>query len=63
MFILLELKKDNSYKKVCKNNKYSEILMPNEENEILIYWHDLKLLKVQFVIYVDFETIFEKVNV
>ena len=37
--------------------------MHNEENEILIYWHDLKLLKVQFVIYVDFETIFEKVNV
>ena len=26
--------------------------MPHEENEILIYWHDLKLLKVQFVIYV-----------
>lgn len=37
--------------------------MPNEENEILIYWHDLKLLKLQFAIYVDFDAIFEKVNV
>ena len=37
--------------------------MPNEENEMLIYWDGLKLLKVQFVIYIDFEIILEKASI
>ena len=48
--------------KVCKNNKQCKVIMPNDENKVLKCNHGPKLIKLPFVVHVDFETILEKVN-
>ena len=46
----------------CKNHAYWHVEMPNEDNKILKYSHGEKSLKAPFTIYVDLESILEKVH-
>ena len=52
----------NSDEKNCKYGKYCKIVMPTDEDNILKCNHGQKLIKVSFVIYVDFETFLGKTS-
>ena len=51
-----------SHKKSCENHDYYSIEMPNEDNKILKYNHGEKSMKAPFIIYVDLESLLEKMN-
>ena len=51
-----------SHKKVCENYDYCFVEMPNEDNKILKYNHGEKSMRAPFIIYVDLETLLEKMN-
>ena len=43
------------HERLCENKDYFSVEMPTKLNKILIYNHDEKSLKTQFVIYVALE--------
>ena len=47
---------------VRKNHDYCYVEMPNEDNEILEYNHGEKSTKVLFIIYVDLESLLDKMS-
>ena len=50
------------YRNVCKNCDYCYVEMPKEVNEILKYKHGEKSMKVSIIIYVDTESLLEKIS-
>ena len=50
------------HKNVCENHGYCYEGMPEEDNKILKYNHGEKSMKVPFTIYVDLESLLEKMN-
>ena len=50
------------HEEVCSDHDYCYIEMPNEGNKTLKYNHGEKSLKVPFIIYVDFESLLEKIH-
>ena len=50
------------HKKVCENHDYCYVEMPKENNKILKYNNGEKSMKVSFIIYVDLESLLEKMN-
>ena len=50
------------HKKVCKNHDYCYVEMLEKDNKILKYNHGEKSMKVTFMIYVDLESLLEKMN-
>ena len=56
---------ENKLKKhedLCKNYDYWYVEMPKEDNKILKYNPGEKSLKVPFIIYVDLESLLEKIS-
>ena len=51
-----------SHKKLCENHDYCCIEMPNEDNKILQYNHGEKSMRAPFIIYVDLESLLEKID-
>ena len=51
-----------SHKKVCENYDYCFVEMSNEDNKILKYNHGEKSMRAPFIIYVDLETLLEKMD-
>ena len=50
------------HKKVCENHDYCYVEMSEEDNKILRYNQGEKSMKVPFIIYVDLESLLEKMN-
>ena len=50
------------HEKVFKNHGYCYVEMPNEDKKILTYNPGEKSIKVLFIIYSDFECLFEKMS-
>ena len=50
------------HKDVCENHYYCYVEMPEKDNKILKYNHGEKSMKVPFTIYVDLESLLEKMN-
>ena len=56
---------ENQLKKrynVCKNHDYCYVEMPKEDHKILKHKHVEKSMKVPFIIYVDMESLLEKMS-
>ena len=50
------------HKKVCGNHDYCYVNMPKEDNKISTYNHGEKSMKAPFIIYVDLESLLEKMS-
>ena len=50
------------HKKVCENHDYCYVEMPEKDNKILKYNYEEKSMKVPFIIYIDLESLLEKMN-
>ena len=48
---------------VCKNHDYCYLEIPKEDNKILKYNHGEKSMKVSFIIYVNLESLLEKLSI
>ena len=51
-----------NHENACKNQGYCYLEMPNEDNKILKYNHAEKSTEVRFIIYVDLESLHEKMS-
>ena len=49
-------------KKVCENHDYCYVEIPEEDHKTLRYKQGEKSMKVPFIIYVDLESLVEKMN-
>ena len=50
------------HKNVCKNYDCCCVEMPNENNKVFKYNHGEKSIEVPFIIYVDLESLLEKMS-
>ena len=62
VFIVLEQKKLELDKKVCKNKDFCSVTMPSEDTKILEFNQYQKSDKAPFIIYADLECIIEKID-